>query len=259
MTTAAKGGWKRPTTRSHTTRKGYRNNIREQKDRCCITPSPKQSIANYPRVSSHLHAHKMRSIHRTHQNSIRKQVVWGIPLETFTASNQNRVSILAKEGLPKCHPDTFSGDAAMSYPWKRSFKEMDYHRNRHSGNSAATLTDLWAELGRFLSNAAVLIQTLIERLSASNSERRRQTPKTSKPVRWRGPGNLFSRVRQSTCDDGCRMFFHMCPGTCIFAAMTLSASVTNLVGANTKMERNGQKRTRSLWINNYPSKDVKSA
>ncbi|KAK2558888.1 hypothetical protein P5673_018505 [Acropora cervicornis] len=32
--------------------------------------------------------------------------------------------MLAKQNLPKCHPDEFKGDVAMLHSWKRSFKAM---------------------------------------------------------------------------------------------------------------------------------------
>ena len=43
-----------------------------------------------------------------------------VPLETCTASNRQLVATLAKQNLPKCHPDVFKGDVAMFHSWKRS-------------------------------------------------------------------------------------------------------------------------------------------
>ena len=31
---------------------------------------------------------------------------------------------LARQNLPKCHPDTFSGDATLFHAWKGAFKAM---------------------------------------------------------------------------------------------------------------------------------------
>ena len=46
-------------------------------------------------------------------HSTPKEVYTGIPLETFTATNQQLVASLAKQSLPKCQPDVFNGDVAM--------------------------------------------------------------------------------------------------------------------------------------------------
>ena len=43
-----------------------------------------------------------------------------VPLDTCTASNRQLVAALAKQNLPKCHPDVFKGDVAMFHSWKRS-------------------------------------------------------------------------------------------------------------------------------------------
>ena len=115
----------------------------------------------------------------------------GTPLETFTASNLQLVASLAKQSLPKCHPDVFDGDVAMFHSWKRSFKAMvrdadivpeqelnylrsftsgdpqqlvDNFRKRQGDNPTATLANLWGELERRFGNAAALTQALIERL-----------------------------------------------------------------------------------------------
>ena len=114
-----------------------------------------------------------------------------ISLETFAASNQQLVATLAKQSLPKCHPDVFKGDVVMFHSWKRSFKAMvrdadiapeqelnylrsftsgnpqelvDNYRKRQGDNPATTLGDLWTELERRFGNSAALTQALIERL-----------------------------------------------------------------------------------------------
>ena len=78
--------------------------------------------------------------------STQREVCTGIPLETFAATNQQLVASLAKQSLPKCHPDVFNGDVAMFHSWKRSFKamvkgahvaadqELNYLRSYPSGN-----------------------------------------------------------------------------------------------------------------------------
>ena len=43
-------------------------------------------------------------------------------IETLTFSNKQLVAGLARQNLPKCHPDTFSGDPTIFHPWKMAFK-----------------------------------------------------------------------------------------------------------------------------------------
>lgn len=45
-----------------------------------------------------------------------KDVSKAIPLETLTVAIQQLTSSLAKQNLPKCHPEVFSGDVAMFSP-----------------------------------------------------------------------------------------------------------------------------------------------
>ena len=54
----------------------------------------------------------------------RSRLYSSVPLETFNASNRQLVATLAKQNLPKCHPDVFKGDATMFHSWKRSLKAM---------------------------------------------------------------------------------------------------------------------------------------
>ena len=120
-----------------------------------------------------------------------REVYTGIPLETFATTNQQIVASLAKQSLPKCHPDVFNGDVAMFHSWKRSFKAMvkdadvaadqelnylrsytsgnpqqlvDNYRKRQGDNPTVTLAELWVELERRFGNAAALTQALIDRL-----------------------------------------------------------------------------------------------
>ena len=45
-------------------------------------------------------------------------------IETLTSVNQEIVAGLARQNLPKCHPDVFSGDPTIFHPWKAAFKAM---------------------------------------------------------------------------------------------------------------------------------------
>ena len=45
-------------------------------------------------------------------------------IETLTLSNKQMAAGQARQNLPKCHPDTFSGDPTLFHPWKMAFKAM---------------------------------------------------------------------------------------------------------------------------------------
>ena len=47
-----------------------------------------------------------------------------VPLETCTASNRQLVATLAKQNLPKCHPDVYKGDVAHGKDRLRRWWEM---------------------------------------------------------------------------------------------------------------------------------------
>lgn len=144
---------------------------------------------NYPHPSGF-------SVKQPALHSTPKETSSGIPLETFAASNQRLVASLAKQSLPKCHPDLFDGDVTMFHSWKRSFKAMvrdadvtadqeinylrnytngepqqlvDNYRKRQGDNPASTLAELWTELERRFGNTAALTQALLERLSSAAS------------------------------------------------------------------------------------------
>ena len=101
---------------------------------------------------------------------------------------------MARQNLPKCHPEIFEGDATLFQPWKRAFEamiqdanlnpnqEMAYRRNytkgkvrdlvdnlrkRQRSDPAITLRELWAEIGRRFGNTAVITNSLLERLQQS--------------------------------------------------------------------------------------------
>ena len=45
-------------------------------------------------------------------------------IESLTSANRQVVAGLARQNLPKCHPDIFSGDITLFHPWKRAFKTI---------------------------------------------------------------------------------------------------------------------------------------
>lgn len=72
---------------------------------------------------------------RTHQNtaSNRQPLMTSTPfrdvtasqlIDSLTAVNQQIVAGLARQNLPKCRPDVFSGDPSLFHPWKSAFKAM---------------------------------------------------------------------------------------------------------------------------------------
>ncbi|KAK3735590.1 hypothetical protein QZH41_003620 [Actinostola sp. cb2023] len=113
-------------------------------------------------------------------------------LETFAVTNQRLVAGISRQNLPKCHPDTFSGDVTLFHPWKRSFKAMvadaevsasqetnylrnftagsaqevvDNFRRRQHEDPAKVLKCLWEELERRFGNTAAITNNLLERLT----------------------------------------------------------------------------------------------
>lgn len=109
----------------------------------------------------------------------------------IAAMNRQLTASLARQALPNCHPDTFSGDVTMFHPWKNAFKAMiqdadvssdqeicylhkytrgepqrlvDNFRKRQHNNSSKLLKELWVELERRFGNTASITRTLLERL-----------------------------------------------------------------------------------------------
>ena len=113
-------------------------------------------------------------------------------IESLISVNQQIVSGLARQNLPKCHPDTFSGDPTLFHPWKAAFKAMisdvnvypvqeinylrsftsgeaqklvDNYRKRKQHDPSMLLNNLWGELERRFGSAAVITKELLERLN----------------------------------------------------------------------------------------------
>ena len=112
-------------------------------------------------------------------------------IETLTSVNQQIVTRLVRENLPKCHPDVFSGDPTLFHPWKAAFKAMitdvsvspvqeinylrsftsgepqklvENYRKRKHHDPCGLLKNLWAELERRFGSAATITNALLERM-----------------------------------------------------------------------------------------------
>ena len=115
-------------------------------------------------------------------------------IKMFTTANTQLTESLARQSLPKCHPDTFGGDATLFHPWKTAFKAMlkdakippeqeinylrqytkgdpqklvDSYRRRQYRQSASLLLELWAELEKRFGNPAAITDTLLKKLSGA--------------------------------------------------------------------------------------------
>ncbi|KAL9978078.1 hypothetical protein ACROYT_G015559, partial [Oculina patagonica] len=113
-------------------------------------------------------------------------------IKTLTSVNEQIVAGLARQNLPKCHPDTFNGDPMLFHPWKAAFKAMisdtsvspvqevnylrrftsgeaqklvDNYRKRKQHDPSRLLSSLWAELERRFGSAAAITKVLLERLN----------------------------------------------------------------------------------------------
>ena len=114
-------------------------------------------------------------------------------IETLTSVNQQIIAGLARQNLPKCQPDAFSGDPTLFHPWKAAFKAMirdvsvypvqeinylrsftsgepqklvDNYRKRKHLDPCGLLKNLWAELERCFGSAAIITNELLERMHA---------------------------------------------------------------------------------------------
>ena len=112
-------------------------------------------------------------------------------IEALTSVNEQIVAGLARQSLPKCHPDTFNGDPTLFHPWKAAFKAMvsdtnvspvqevnylrrftsgeaqklvDNYRKRKQRDPSGLLSSLWAELERRFGSAAAITRVLLERM-----------------------------------------------------------------------------------------------
>ena len=98
-------------------------------------------------------------------------------------TNRQLTASLARQQLPKCHPDVFGGDFAMFHAWKKAFKAMihdadispenkmnylhkytvgepqklvDNFRKRVDKNQSVVVRNLWLEMERRFGNMAAL-------------------------------------------------------------------------------------------------------
>ncbi|CAB3978894.1 PREDICTED: uncharacterized protein LOC107357656 [Paramuricea clavata] len=115
-------------------------------------------------------------------------------IEGIAKTNERVVASLARQNLPKCHPEVFQGDATLFHPWKKSFNAMihdanlnpnqemaylrnytkgkvrelvDNYRKRQQSDPVITLRDLWTEMGRRFGNTAIITNSLLQRLQQS--------------------------------------------------------------------------------------------
>ena len=107
--------------------------------------------------------------------------------------NQQIVTGLAHQNLPKCHPDVFCGDPTLFHSWKRAFKAMitnvrvssiqeinylrsftsgepqklvDNYQKRKHHDPCGLLKNLWTEWERRFGSAATITNALLERMHA---------------------------------------------------------------------------------------------
>lgn len=112
-------------------------------------------------------------------------------IQRVTETNERLVASLARQSLPKCHPDIFGGDATLFHPWKNSFRAMtqdtnlspaqemaylrnytkgkvqdlvDNYRKRQEDDPVRILQELWTELERRFGNTAIITNSLLQKL-----------------------------------------------------------------------------------------------
>ena len=112
-------------------------------------------------------------------------------MEELATVNQKLAASLARQNLPKCHPEIFAGDVTLFHPWKSAFraliknadvspeKEINYLRSYRKGDAQKVvnnyrqrqyrdpvdaLRDVWTELERRFGNTAAITNVLLERL-----------------------------------------------------------------------------------------------
>ena len=133
------------------------------------------------------------------------------PTQDFTTVNERLVATLARQNLPKCHPDIFTGDVTLFHPWKSVFRamikdanvspdqEINYlrsytkedaqrvinnYRQRQYRNPADALSDVLKELERRFGNTAAITNVLLVRLQTATSFRLSPTYVPTWTVNW---------------------------------------------------------------------------
>ncbi|XP_078380254.1 uncharacterized protein LOC144663213 [Oculina patagonica] len=151
--------------------------------------SPMSELPKIPRTNRALHTSSQSFVASTPIRELETSASHLI--ETLTLSNKQMVAGLARNNLPKCHPDTFSGDPTLFHPWKMAFKAMisdaevsavneinylrsftsgapqqlvDNFRKRQQHDPSELLKNLWEELERRFGNPATITNTLLERM-----------------------------------------------------------------------------------------------
>lgn len=81
---------------------------------------PTSKFSEIPRVNTAQHTSSQSFVAST---PIREASASQL-IETLAFSNKQIVAGLARQNLPTCHPDTFSGDPTIFHPWKMALKAM---------------------------------------------------------------------------------------------------------------------------------------
>ena len=153
-----------------------------------LSPPPKPKTSEKTDQSHVLSAHPKsdRKLNDSHVALNQQLLISSTPLRDNAGSqlidflmvvNQQIIAGLARQNLPKCQPDEFSGDPTLFHPWKAAFKAMlidtdvspiqeinylrsltsgtpqrlvDNYRKRHKRDPVALLKDMWEELERRL-------------------------------------------------------------------------------------------------------------
>ena len=150
---------------------------------------PRRKLPEIPRVNTAYHMPSQPFAASTPMSELETSASHLI--ETPTLSNKQMTAGLARQNLPKCHPDTFGGDPTLFHPWKMAFKAMisdakvsavneinylrsftsgepqrlvDNYRKRQQHDPSALLRNLWEELERRFGNPAMITNALLEHM-----------------------------------------------------------------------------------------------
>ena len=102
----------------------------------------------------------------------------------YRSIHQKLAASLARQYLPRCHPEIFAGDVTLFHPWRahsnasleteinylRSYtkgdaqKIVNNYRQRQYTDPVIALLDVWTELERQFGNTTAITNVLLERL-----------------------------------------------------------------------------------------------
>ena len=75
-------------------------------------------------------------------------------IEGIAKTNEHVVASLARQNLPKCHPEVFEGDATLFHAWKKSFNAMIHDANLNPNQEMA-----WQSLTGEIKQSCKISQT----------------------------------------------------------------------------------------------------